>query len=171
MVNIARLTIWSIYCSRGGGWGTGRSFDSGAVHWRRLEVGPTVVTLHSYSNGNKSIGVRWTQGILIKKTAVKCIHLWVELLLKKNCSDVDIFSSLFNVQMETFVRCKWRKMIKEARWSGWVWVGECSFWYRPTRVVPDQRPLNGRCCCCCLDNGSITEHGQKQNSLTMVHRI
>jgi len=26
-----------------------------------------------------------------------------------------------------------------------VWVGESSFWYRPTRVVPDQRPLNGRC--------------------------
>jgi len=25
-------------------------------------------------------------------------------------------------------------------------VGECLFWYRPTRVVPDQRPLNGRCC-------------------------
>jgi len=24
--------------------------------------------------------------------------------------------------------------------------GESSFWYRPTRVVPDQRPLNGRCC-------------------------
>jgi len=24
-------------------------------------------------------------------------------------------------------------------------VGECFFWYRPTRVVPDQRPLNGRC--------------------------
>ena len=41
-------------------------------------------------------------------------------------------------------RCKWRKMIKEARWFGWVWVGESSFWYRPTRVVPDQRPLNGR---------------------------
>jgi len=37
-------------------------------------------------------------------------------------------------------------VIKEARWSGWVWVGECFFWYRPTRVVPDQRPLNGRCC-------------------------
>jgi len=41
-------------------------------------------------------------------------------------------------------RCKWRKVIKEARWSGWVSVGECFFWYRPTRVVPDQRPLNGR---------------------------
>jgi len=40
-------------------------------------------------------------------------------------------------------------MVKEARWSGWVWVGECFFWYRPTRVVPDQRPLNGRRCCCC----------------------
>jgi len=38
-------------------------------------------------------------------------------------------------------------VIKEARWSGWVWVGECFFWYQPTWVVPDQRPLNGRCCC------------------------
>ena len=28
-------------------------------------------------------------------------------------------------------------------------MGECFFWYRPTRVVPDQRPLNGRCRCCC----------------------
>ena len=46
-------------------------------------------------------------------------------------------------------RMLWRKVIKEARWSGWVWVGECFFWYRPTRVVPDQRPLNGRCCCMC----------------------
>ena len=44
-------------------------------------------------------------------------------------------------------RCRWRKVIKEARWSGWVWVGECFFWYWPTRVVPDERPLNGRCCC------------------------
>ena len=28
-------------------------------------------------------------------------------------------------------------------------MGECFFWYRPTWVVPDQRPLNGRRCCCC----------------------
>jgi len=27
-------------------------------------------------------------------------------------------------------------------------VGECFFWYRSTRVVPDKRPLNGCCCCC-----------------------
>jgi len=46
-------------------------------------------------------------------------------------------------------RCKWRKMIKEARWSGWVWVGECSFWYRPTRVVQEKGPLNG-CVCVCV---------------------
>jgi len=32
-------------------------------------------------------------------------------------------------------------------------VGECSFWYRPTRVVPDQRPLNGRCCILKLNIG------------------
>jgi len=33
--------------------------------------------------------------------------------------------------------------------------GESSFWYRPTRVVPDQRPLNGRCCCCCYYYGNL----------------
>jgi len=27
--------------------------------------------------------------------------------------------------------------------------GECFFWYRPTRVVPDKRPLNG-CVCVCV---------------------
>jgi len=43
-------------------------------------------------------------------------------------------------------RCKWRKTIKDVRWSGWVWVGECFFWYRPTRVVPDKKPLNGCVC-------------------------
>ena len=31
-------------------------------------------------------------------------------------------------------------------WSGLVWVGECFFWYRPTRVIPDKRPLNGCVC-------------------------
>jgi len=43
-------------------------------------------------------------------------------------------------------RSKWRKLIKDVRWPGWAWVGECFFWYRPTRVVPDQRPLNGCVC-------------------------
>jgi len=28
-------------------------------------------------------------------------------------------------------------------------VSGCFFWYRPTRVVPDQRPLNG-CVCVCV---------------------
>ena len=27
-----------------------------------------------------------------------------------------------------------------------MWVDECFFWYRPTRVVPDQGPLNGCVC-------------------------
>ena len=62
----------------------------------------------------------------------ECLPLWIYSLYISLCS------------------CKWRKMIKEARWSGWVWVGECFFWYWPTRVVPDQRPLNGRCCRCSL---------------------
>ena len=28
-------------------------------------------------------------------------------------------------------------------------MGECFFWYRPTRVVPDKRPLSG-CVCVCV---------------------
>ena len=44
--------------------------------------------------------------------------------------------------------CKWRKMIKEVRWTGLVWAGEWFFWYRHTRVVQDKRPLYGGCCCC-----------------------
>ena len=44
-------------------------------------------------------------------------------------------------------RNKWRKLIKDVRWSGWgVWVGECFFWYRPTWVVLDQRLLNSCVC-------------------------
>ena len=27
-------------------------------------------------------------------------------------------------------------------------MGECSFWYWPTRVVPGHRPLNGCVCVC-----------------------
>ena len=44
---------------------------------------------------------------------------------------------------------KWRKLIKDVRWSGLVWVGECFFWYRPTRVLLDKRPLNS-CVCVCV---------------------
>ena len=50
-------------------------------------------------------------------------------------------------------RCRWRKVIKEVRWPGWVWASECFFWYRPTWVVPDKRRLN---CCCCYSGGCST---------------
>jgi len=36
---------------------------------------------------------------------------------------------------------RWKKLIKIGWWSGW-WVGECFFWYRLTRVVPDKGPQN-----------------------------
>jgi len=32
---------------------------------------------------------------------------------------------------------RWKKLIKIGRWSG-LWVGECFFWYRLTRAVPDK---------------------------------
>jgi len=51
-------------------------------------------------------------------------------------------------------RSKWRKLIKDVWWPGWVWVGECFFWYRPTRVIPDQRPLNG-CVCVYTDEYAL----------------
>ena len=41
---------------------------------------------------------------------------------------------------------RWRKLIKDVWWSGWVWVGECFFLYWPTQVVPDKGPLNGCVC-------------------------
>jgi len=66
-------------------------------------------------------------------------------------------------------RCKWRKVIKEVRWPGWVWAGECFFWYRPTRVFPDKRPLNGCCCCCCCWKLGINRHTTwYTGSLSMV---
>jgi len=40
-------------------------------------------------------------------------------------------------------RSRWRKLIKDVWWSGWVWMGECFFWYRPTWVVLDKGSLNG----------------------------
>jgi len=45
-------------------------------------------------------------------------------------------------------RSKWRKLIKDVDdQDGCEWVN--FFWYRPTRVVPDQRLLNG-CVCVCV---------------------
>ena len=37
-------------------------------------------------------------------------------------------------------RSRWKKLIKDVWWSGWVWVGGCLcfFWYWPTWVVPDR---------------------------------
>jgi len=46
---------------------------------------------------------------------------------------------------------RWMKLIKDVWWSGWMWVGECFCWYRPTRVVPDLQAVKrlyvGVCYC------------------------
>ena len=49
-------------------------------------------------------------------------------------------------------RSKWRKLIQDVRWSGWVWVGACFFWYRPTRVVrsPGPKGVKRLCVCVCF---------------------
>ena len=46
----------------------------------------------------------------------------------------------------TVKRVNWTKRMLWIVVNGWTWVGECFFWYRPTRVVPDQGPLNGCVC-------------------------
>jgi len=51
-----------------------------------------------------------------------------------------------------FVTCEWMLWILVhggSWWSRWLWVGDCFFWYRPTRVVPDKETLNG-CVCVCV---------------------
>ena len=47
-------------------------------------------------------------------------------------------------------------------------MGESSFWYRPTRVVPDQRPLNGRCCCCCKTDRPAHRESEKHVQATIT---
>ena len=55
---------------------------------------------------------------------------------------------------EDAIHCsRWRKLIKDVWWSGWVWVGGCFFSYWPTWywLVSDKGPLNG-CLCVCLSS-------------------
>jgi len=40
---------------------------------------------------------------------------------------------------------RWRMLIKDVWWSGWVWVGEWFFWYRLTWVVADKGPKTVVC--------------------------
>ena len=43
---------------------------------------------------------------------------------------------------------KWKFLVAKCL-IHFMQLGECFFWYRPTRVVLDQRPLNG-CVCVCV---------------------
>jgi len=74
--------------------------------------------------------------------------------LKRDCQK-DCRARKLNTE-DAMDRSKWRKLIKDVRWSGWVWVGECFFLYRPTRVVPDQGPLNGCLCVCYPRDAMLT---------------
>ena len=43
-------------------------------------------------------------------------------------------------------------------------MGECFFWYRPTRVVPYKRPLNGCVCVYTVLNGDIANDREFRQS-------
>jgi len=53
------------------------------------------------------------------------------------------------------VRSRWRleKADWDDWWPRWVWVGECFFWYRLTRVVLDRfhTAVNRLCVCVCTE--------------------
>ena len=95
----------------------------------------------------------WCYGHVLRKEdddwVMKCMEYEVEgPRPKRTWREVvreDCQACKLNIE-DAMDHSKWRKVIKDVRWSGWVWVGECFFWYRPTRVVPDQRPLNGCVC-------------------------
>jgi len=121
------------------------------VRWERLGVDDIALVLQKNM-------LRWYGHVLRKADddwVKKCIkyelkgprprgrpkRIWREVV-KKDCQ-----ARKLNTE-DAIDHSKWRKLIKDVRWSGWVWVGECFFWYRPTRVVPDKRPLNSCACVC-----------------------
>ena len=60
---------------------------------------------------------------------------------------VEKYSQAYKLNNEDAVdHSTWRKLTKDVWWSGRVWVGECFFWYQPTRVVLDKGLLNGSVC-------------------------
>jgi len=65
---------------------------------------------------------------------------------------------------------RWRKLIKDDRWSGWVWVGECSFWYQPTQVVPGKGPLNGCVFAAELSDGQSNDASGRERHYNDVER-
>jgi len=86
----------------------------------------------------------------------KCMEYEVEETRRKTKEDLETGCGKKTVKhvnwtrrMLQIDRSRWRKLIKDVWWTGWVWVGECFFWYWPTRVVPDKGPLNG-CVCACV---------------------
>ena len=48
-------------------------------------------------------------------------------------------------KVDAMDRSRWRKLIKDVWWSGWMWVCECIFWYRP----PGSPESLNSCVCAC----------------------
>ena len=114
--------------------------------------------------------LRWYWHVLRKEDddwVKKCIEYEVEGLrprgipkTRREVIEKDCHACKLN-KKDAMDRSKWRKLIMDIRWSRWVWAGECFFWYWPTRVVPDQRPLNG--CMCVLVH-------EKQSVFMYLHK-
>ena len=69
-----------------------------------------------------------------------------ERLWKKDCQACGLNRE------DVMDRIRWMKQIRDDWWPRWVWVGECFFWYRLTRVFPDkiQSAVKRLCVCVCV---------------------
>jgi len=76
---------------------------------------------------------------------------WIRLLLAPTVVEKDCQVRGVNRE-DAMDRSRWMKHIRDNRWPRWVWVGECFFWYRFTRVVPDKihRAVKRLCVCVCV---------------------
>jgi len=99
---------------------------------------PLTVSCSSKSRLVLPFWYRLTQVVLEKRPLNGCLWAWTwREVVEKN-------SQAHKLNKEDAVdRSRWRKMIKHVWWSGWLWVGECFFWYQPTHIVSDKEPLNG----------------------------
>ena len=80
------------------------------------------------------------------KHGVRVLHYWGHWQVKKIGKQTLPFDLVIFFTCLLRGCCGWRKLIKDVWWSGWVWVGECFFWYQTTRVVPNKGPLNSCVC-------------------------
>jgi len=129
-------------------------FPCGRLSWLHVSFWAHVNIVHHIISLQQN-WLRWYRHVLWKEDTdwvKKCMEyevegsrprgrpkrIWREVM-QKDCQARNLNRE------DAMDRGRWKKLIKTGWWSAW-WVGECFFWYRLTRVVPDKGPYNDCCC-------------------------